>query len=81
MTDSIRKAQNIHAFPSANTPSANGAGGWPTNAGMELRDYFAAHAITLFPVTVYNGSEETRREMAKRAALAFQFADAMLEAR
>lgn len=79
MTDSIRKAQNIHAFPHTGSfgPGAD------TRQGMELRDYFAAAVLTGMG-TWAPGHHSDLRDSATleaRAAWAYEQADAMLEAR
>jgi hypothetical protein len=65
------------AFPLGNQVSA-----WQN--GMDLRDYFAAHAMQMisYPETLnqYN-TESFKTYMVKACACCYQIADAMMEAR
>jgi hypothetical protein len=67
----------MKAFPSTEPIYGNDIVGVKQSTGMDLRDYFAAKAMQaiLFDIKAIQVS------MDKTANLAYQFADAMMEAR
>ncbi len=73
-----------HAFPQSLTINDNGNIVWGPQGGMSLRDWFAGQALPVVMTGAAEcdwpdiGAEEKRNVI---AALAYAFADAMLEER
>jgi hypothetical protein len=73
----------IKAFPSiSKEPMDDGEGCWftPSSEGMDLRDYFACHAMQAFIVRGIIPSDGFDRKQAL-VSMAYETADAMMEAR
>jgi hypothetical protein len=68
------------AFPRTAFDDKRTAGGVNGCDGMSLRDYFAAHALAHM-VGLYDVDEMTPEHPGRFAAVAYDIADAMLQAR
>lgn len=68
----------MKAFPSPHDPKTG-----TMQFGMELRDYFAAHALQSIGIPASHSSAEywTINESSNFAKIAYQIADAMMKAR
>ena len=70
----------MKAFPT-NIPTSSGGDGFRTDYGMDLRDYFAAQAMVGILTMLRGGNEGLITVQESVSKYAYEWADAMMEAR